>query len=50
MIQFIQLLSLHLLLIVLTDDAGNVSTGTLPPQEEGFKFSEMIANKKTHIR
>ncbi len=35
------------LLIVLTDGAGNVSIGTLPPQEEGFKFAEMIAQEKT---
>jgi magnesium chelatase subunit D len=35
------------LLIVLTDGAGNVSIGTLPPQEEGFKFAEMIAHEKT---
>ena len=35
------------LLIVLTDGAGNVSIGTLPPQEEGLKFAEMIANEKT---
>jgi len=34
------------LLIVLTDGAGNVSLGTLPPQEEGFKFAEMIAMEK----
>jgi magnesium chelatase subunit D len=34
------------LLIVLTDGAGNVSLGTLPPQEEGFKFAELIANEK----
>jgi magnesium chelatase subunit D len=35
------------LLIVLTDGAGNVSIGTLPPQEEGFKFAELIAGEKT---
>jgi magnesium chelatase subunit D len=31
------------LLIVLTDGAGNVSIGNLPPQEEGFKFADQIA-------
>lgn len=35
------------LLIVLTDGAGNVSIGTLPPQEESFKFAELIAHEKT---
>ncbi|MDK1029201.1 MAG: VWA domain-containing protein, partial [Anaerolineae bacterium] len=35
------------LLIVLTDGAGNVALGTLPPQEESFKYAELIANKKT---
>ncbi len=34
------------LLIVLTDGAGNVSIGTLPPQEESFKFAELIAREK----
>ena len=34
------------LLIVLTDGAGNVSIGALPPQEESYKFAEMIANEK----
>ena len=34
------------LLIVLTDGAGNVSLGTLPPQEESFRFAELIANEK----
>lgn len=34
------------LLIVLTDGAGNVSIGTLPPQEESFKFAELIAYEK----
>ncbi len=33
------------LLIVLTDGAGNVSVGTLPPQEESYKFAEMIAQE-----
>jgi len=32
------------LLIVLTDGAGNVALGTLPPQEESYKFAELIAN------
>jgi magnesium chelatase subunit D len=31
------------LLIVLTDGAGNVSIGTMPPQEEAYKFAELIA-------
>lgn len=35
------------LLIILTDGAGNVSLGTLPPQEESFKFAELIAQEKT---
>ncbi len=35
------------LLIVLTDGAGNVAIGTLPPQEESYKFAGLIANKKT---
>jgi magnesium chelatase subunit D len=34
------------LLIVLTDGAGNVSIGALPPQEESYKFAEMIALEK----
>jgi magnesium chelatase subunit D len=34
------------LLIVLTDGAGNVSIGALPPQEESYKFAELIANEK----
>ncbi len=33
------------LLIVLTDGAGNVSIGTLPPQEEAFGFAEQIADR-----
>ena len=33
------------LLIVLTDGAGNVSIGTLPPQEESFAFAEQIAER-----
>lgn len=35
------------LLIVLTDGAGNVAIGTLPPQEESYKFAGLIANEKT---
>jgi len=34
------------LLIVLTDGAGNVSIGALPPQEESYKFADMIAQEK----
>jgi magnesium chelatase subunit D len=34
------------LLIVLTDGAGNVSIGALPPQEESYRFAELIANEK----
>ena len=33
------------LLIVLTDGAGNVSIGTLPPQEESYSFAEQIADR-----
>ena len=32
------------LLIVLTDGAGNVSIGTLPPQEESYRFAEFISH------
>ena len=32
------------LLIVLTDGAGNVSIGTMPPQEESYRFAELIAH------
>jgi magnesium chelatase subunit D len=35
------------LLIVLTDGAGNVSIGSLPPQEESYRFAEMIAQERT---
>lgn len=35
------------LLIVLTDGAGNVSIGTLPPQEESYRFADLIAQKET---
>jgi magnesium chelatase subunit D len=35
------------LLIVLTDGAGNVAIGTLPPQEESYKFAELIAHDDT---
>ncbi len=34
------------LLIVLTDGAGNVSVGSLPPQEESYHFAELIATEK----
>ena len=33
------------LLIVLTDGAGNVSIGTLPPQEESYAIAEQIADR-----
>jgi magnesium chelatase subunit D len=33
------------LLIILTDGAGNVSIGVLPPQEESFEFAEKIATR-----
>ena len=33
------------LLIVLTDGAGNVSIGMMPPQEEAYQFAEQIANR-----
>ena len=35
------------LLIVLTDGAGNVSIGSLPPNEEAYHFAEIIAVEKT---
>lgn len=31
------------LLLVMTDGAGNVSIGVLPPQEEAYQFAEQIA-------
>jgi magnesium chelatase subunit D len=34
------------LLIVLTDGAGNVSIGSMPPNEEAYHFAEMIAVEK----
>ncbi len=34
------------LLIVMTDGAGNVSIGAMPPQEESYHFAEMIAREK----
>ncbi len=34
------------LLIVLTDGAGNVSIGPLPPQEEAYRFADLIASMK----
>lgn len=36
------------LLIILTDGAGNVSMGHLPPQDEAHKISEMIAEEDIH--
>jgi magnesium chelatase subunit D len=36
------------LLIVLTDGAGNVSMGHLPPQEEAYNTANMIATEKIH--
>jgi magnesium chelatase subunit D len=35
------------LLIVLTDGAGNVSIGALPPQEESYRFADLIADSET---
>jgi magnesium chelatase subunit D len=34
------------LLIILTDGAGNVAIGNLPPQEESYKLAELIAAEK----
>ncbi len=34
------------LLIVMTDGAGNVSIGALPPQEESYRFAELIAHEE----
>jgi magnesium chelatase subunit D len=36
------------LLIVLTDGAGNVSMGHLPPQEEAYNTANLIAQEKIH--
>jgi magnesium chelatase subunit D len=36
------------LLMVLTDGAGNVSMGHLPPQEEGHRLAEQIAEENIH--
>ena len=36
------------LLIILTDGAGNVSMGHLPPQEEAHRIAEMIADEDIH--
>ncbi len=36
------------LLMVLTDGAGNVSMGHLPPQEEAEKLAKLIAEEKIH--
>ena len=35
------------LLIVLTDGAGNVAIGALPPQEEAYHFAALIASEDT---
>ena len=34
------------LLIILTDGAGNVSIGPLPPQEESYRFADLIAHEE----
>lgn len=36
------------LLIILTDGAGNVSLGHLPPQEEANRYAELIADEGVH--
>ncbi len=36
------------LLIVITDGAGNVSVGTMPPQEESYHFADLIASE--HVK
>jgi len=36
------------LLLVLTDGAGNVAMGHLPPQEEAYNTANLIANEKIH--
>jgi magnesium chelatase subunit D len=36
------------LLIVLTDGAGNVSLGHMPPQEESHRLAERIAQENVH--
>lgn len=36
------------LLLVLTDGAGNVSMGHLPPQEEAFQLADLIAAENIH--
>jgi Mg-chelatase subunit ChlD len=36
------------LLIVLTDGAGNVSTGHLPPQDEAHRIAELISRENVH--
>ena len=36
------------LLLVLTDGAGNVSMGQLPPQDEAHHLAELIADEKIH--
>ena len=36
------------ILIILTDGAGNVAIGHLPPQEEAHRIAEMIAGERLH--
>jgi magnesium chelatase subunit D len=36
------------LLIVLTDGAGNVSMGYMPPLDESYSLAEMISEQKIH--
>lgn len=36
------------LLIILTDGAGNVSLGSLPPQEEAHQIAKMVAEEDIH--
>jgi Mg-chelatase subunit ChlD len=36
------------LLIILTDGAGNVAMGLLPPQEEAYRYARSIAEDKVH--
>lgn len=36
------------LLIILTDGAGNVSMGHLPPQEEAYRMAELVAGENIH--
>ena len=36
------------MLVVLTDGAGNVSMGHLPPQEEAHRIADLIASDDVH--